>query len=283
VLKLFTKTETRDHIEPALGDGTTASLAQTLDQRLLRVFGLPYLRLTREDSIHERLRYLVHVVRELGVGRFPMRILDVGCGSGLALWYLSRYCPAQVSSYIGIDLSTHRLVPRYSDVSTNHSFRDVNLDDDWHVGEVDLAWCSETLEHLVDDSGVFRKICRSVASSAHIVTTMPSRPHLESMARFLPQLLEVSRSQDGSHVRVGYDPSSLAALSAGTSASLRRVDYITRSDLAYLRRRYAWPTWAQPLNTWINALVRGDSDRFALNGSGKADDYLSIAAIYDVN
>lgn len=266
-----------------LDRGVTTNLAQTLDQQLLRVFGLPYLRLTREDSIHERFRYLVQVVREFGAGRSPMRILDVGCGSGLALWYLSRYCPAYVSSYLGIDLSTRRLMPRYSHVSTAHGFRDVNLDDDWHVGEIDLAWCSETLEHLTDDAGAFRKICRSVASGGHIVTTMPSRPHFESMARFLPRLLDVSPCQDGGHVRVGYDANSLAALCAGTRASLRRVDYITRSDLAYLRRRYQWPTWAQPLNTWINALVRRDSDRFALDGSGTAEHYLSIAAIYEVN
>jgi len=67
---------------------------RAVDNRLIRLLGLGYLRLTRDVLIHERLRFLVIILGALG--RCKLRVLDVGCGSGMALcgivllWYGSR-------------------------------------------------------------------------------------------------------------------------------------------------------------------------------------------------
>lgn len=60
-----------------------------LDETLQRLLGMPHLVATRDNSIHDRLDYLADFVREVPDG--PSRVLDVGCGSGMALRYLSQY------------------------------------------------------------------------------------------------------------------------------------------------------------------------------------------------
>ena len=100
-------------------------LLRTIDSLFIRRLGLRYALLTRDWMIHERMRFLVdRITQESG----PIRVLDAGCGSGLALLYLHWYQRDKVSSYLGLDLDTRKLRTRYEFVGIPHTFKDIDLD-----------------------------------------------------------------------------------------------------------------------------------------------------------
>lgn len=257
------------------------SFARVVDDRLQNSLGIPYLRLTRDCAIHDRSTYLAYVIRKLPGG--PLRILDVGCGSGIALRYLASLVPQRMSSYMGIDRDTAKLRRRYRQIPLMHTFYDVDLDDDWKFGEFDLVWCSEVLEHLIDDKGLFRKICRSVRHGGCIGVSTPSRAHLERVGKTFPAALKISARQDGGHVRIGYTPDELKALCVGTSARFVRADVITRSNESFIRRASRRGVWCRLNNLW-NLSTRRRTESFAISGETEFSyaDYLSVTALYQV-
>jgi 2-polyprenyl-3-methyl-5-hydroxy-6-metoxy-1,4-benzoquinol methylase len=257
-------------------------MLKRIDSSLTEVFGLSYLNLTRDQAIYDRCEYFLHVIRELMTK--PIRILDVGCGSGAIFYFMSRRAPEWVSNYVGIDLHASRLRERYKNITTAHAFYDIDLDDDWNVGTFDVAWCSECIEHILDDKGVFQKICRSVAPGGLIVVTMPSSSNRRRVGAQLPELLLVAPRQDGGHVRVGYEPSSLVALCEGTSAELIRCDGVTKADVPYMHRRYRWPGPMQFANNVLNIVSRTAGDRYTIGVKAPIDysEYQSISGIYRI-
>src|ERR1700722_10754065 len=114
------------------------------DNLLVRTFKINYLRLTRDLLIHERCRLLVEQIRSIGRNR--LRVLDVGCGSGIALAYVERYCGDCVESYSGIDRHATRLSRRYEFVKMQHRFLDVDLDEPWkNLETFDFVYCAEEI------------------------------------------------------------------------------------------------------------------------------------------
>ena len=195
---------------------------------------MPYLRLTRERAIHERSIYALAVLDSLKIDR--PTVLDVGCGAGILLRYLASQ-RRRVESYTGIDLAATRLQSRYRDVRIPHHFLNIDLDSNWVVADSDVAWCSEVLEHLIDDRGVLRRIGANVRPGGHVIVTMPSLLQRRRVGRKLPSALDVSPTQDGGHVRVGYTTESLRALAAVAGLEVIRVDAVSpRLDLEFASR-----------------------------------------------
>ncbi len=62
-------------------------MLRKIDNTLRKAFGLPYLRVTRDQSIFDRCEYFLRAVRD--VEGECLRVLDVGCGSGAVLYYVS--------------------------------------------------------------------------------------------------------------------------------------------------------------------------------------------------
>jgi SAM-dependent methyltransferase len=174
-----------------------------IDREFLRLFGIRYAAVTRDTLIHDRCRYLVHLVSRSAPG--PIRILDVGCGSALALLHLDKCCPERVAGYVGIDKTVERLEPRYSRVRMPHIFHEIDLDSDWNLGSFDLVWCSEVIEHLLDDQRLMNRMAAHLVGGGTLAITTPSQPFVEIMAKSFPELGAVSQVQDGGHVRMGYE------------------------------------------------------------------------------
>lgn len=100
---------------------------RSTDNFLQKIFGIPYLKLTRDFSIHERCSYLC---AQLDLMNIPtgkkISILDVGCGSGMTLRYLAQR--QDVARYVGIDLNTNHLIKRYNNIKNiDHSFLTLTL------------------------------------------------------------------------------------------------------------------------------------------------------------
>ena len=191
-------------------------LARTVDSLLIRHLGIRYALLTRDWMIHERMRFLVDSVdHEPG----PIRVLDAGCGSGLALLYLHWYQRNKITSYLGLDLDTRKLRSRYEFVGIPHAFEDIDLDSSWQFGLFDLVFCSEVLEHLNADFRLFSRLCRHLSESGTLLITTPHKEFVRRNAAEFPGFDAVRPTQDGGHVRMGYVPSELEEMAVANGLS----------------------------------------------------------------
>ncbi len=249
------------------------------DNTLQHLFGLPYLYATRDFNIHSRCRYLLHKINERVGSR--LNVLDVGCGSGIALRHLATLQPSRVVRYVGIDLAAERLKARYSNIrGIDVDFHNVDLDDPWNFGEFDVVWCSEVIEHLMDDLGQFVKIRRALKPGGMAVITTPSFDFVEHIGALFPPILKTSKVQDGGHVRHGYRYEDMIRLATDAGLLVNSIDGVNRLTLTQTERRYStrglgW-IWNNMAMSWM---ARGKRD-FVLgdNFRGQPDRYASISA-----
>jgi len=217
-------------------------VASAADRIMIRLVGMPYLRLTRDALIHERCRYLVRSTRELGRG--GLRVLDVGCGSGIALYYLSRLCHDMVHDYVGIDMNVDRLHKRWKFVNLPHAFCQVNLDNDWNFGKFGLVWCSEVIEHLIEDEDLFSRMASHLDASGVLIITTPNRAFVEKMGRAIPGFDYISLAQDGGHVRTGYEPEDFMKMASRNGLVLASHAWLSPCSVGDVRMRvekaYIW-------------------------------------------
>ena len=249
-------------------------LLRTVDSVFIRHLGLPYTLITRDWMIHERMRFLVDWVdRESG----PIRVMDAGCGSGLALLYLYWFQRNKIHSYLGLDLNTARLPARYRFVEIPHVFEDVDLDSYWQFGVFDLVFCSEVLEHLIADSRLFARLCSHLSEEGTLLITTPHKDFVRRNAEEFPGFDAVRPTQDGGHVRMGYLPSELKEMAdanglttvcttwfgqishkelRGREAKRNQGDYpnMTRYNLQWIRRRNSFDR-REPDRCWTLAMA----------------------------
>jgi 2-polyprenyl-3-methyl-5-hydroxy-6-metoxy-1,4-benzoquinol methylase len=223
-----------------------SALPKTLDWLLMRHCGLPYTLVTRDRMIHERMRYLIHWVAK---ENRKVEILDAGCGSGLALLYLDRYCRRQVAHYTGIDLSTKRVASRYNFVSLPHSFQDLNLCSDWTLKAFDTIFCSEVIEHIVDDRALLVRLAAHLAPEGLLLLTTPNKQFVTHWAKRFDGFDQISSTQDGGHVRTGYDRSDLEELANDAGLAILDQSFLSRMRFRELRHREKLRKHGQHVNT----------------------------------
>lgn len=249
------------------------------DNTLQRMFGLPYLYASRDFNIHSRCRYLLHKLRQRrGTG---LSVLDVGCGAGIALRHLATLKPQKISRYVGIDLAAERLRSRYRDIrDIDVDFHNVNLDDPWDFGEFDVVWCSEVIEHLIDDGGQIVKMGQALKPGGMALITTPCLEFVQHMGASFPPILKTSLVQDGGHVRHGYRFEDMVRLATDAGLLVNSVDGINRLTLAETERRYTTHGLGWIMNnvsmSWSS---RGKRD-FALGDAFRSqpERYASISA-----
>lgn len=204
-----------------------SKLTRAVDSLLIRRVGLPYALLTRDWMIHERMRFLVdRIDHEPG----PVRVLDAGCGSGLALLYLHWYQRTKVNSYLGLDLNTSKLNARYGFVDIPHRFEDVDLDSSWRFGRFDVVFCSEVIEHLIADRRLLHRLCSHVSESGTLLLTTPHKEFVRRNAQVFPGFDAVRPTQDGGHVRMGYAAGELEKMAADNG--LAAVDQVWLGEIS---------------------------------------------------
>lgn len=249
------------------------------DNTLQQLFGLPYLYASRDFNIHSRCRYLLYKLSKIRGHGFSM--LDVGCGAGITLRHLAAAEPRIISRYVGIDLAAERLQARYDDVKgIDIAFHNVNLDDPWDFGQFDVVWCSEVIEHLMDDAGQIVKMSRAVKPGGTILITTPCLEFVQHVGALFPPILKTSAVQDGGHVRHGYRFEDMARLAAEAGLVVNSIDGVNRLTLAETERRYTTHGLAWIMNNVAKSWnARGKRD-FALgdNFRSQPERYASIGA-----
>ncbi len=242
-------------------------IARAVDSLLIRRLGIRYALVTRDWMIHERMRFLVDWINhEPG----PIRVLDAGCGSGLALLYLHWYQQKKISCYLGLDLDTGKLRTRYEFVGIPHTFEDVDLDSSWQFGSFDLVFCSEVLEHLRADSRLFSRLCGHLSEHGTLLVTTPHKEFVRRNAAPFPGFDAVRPTQDGGHVRMGYLPSELEqmananGLDAVSKVWLGEISHRELSGREAKRKQGDYPNMTRYNLNWIrrmNSSGRREPDR----------------------
>lgn len=123
-------------------------------------------------------RELVFSALDLGESRGPVRLLDLGCGTGeFASQVLLRRPDAEV---VGLDLSTTGVELASEKVPQGRFFvqdfsKPMTLEPSL-LGFATHVTCSEVLEHLDSPSAVLRSIAPYLAPGCKIVITVPAGP-----------------------------------------------------------------------------------------------------------
>ena len=103
------------------------------------------------------------------------RWLDLGCGAG-------RFT-ALAPNGIGVDVAPAALERARANVPGG-DFRLVEEDGTLPLGhgEVDLVWCSETIEHVADALGLLEECRRVLAPGGRLLLTTPGHPLVRRVA-----------------------------------------------------------------------------------------------------
>jgi 2-polyprenyl-3-methyl-5-hydroxy-6-metoxy-1,4-benzoquinol methylase len=212
-------------------------MLEHFDNTLQQILGLPYLYASRDFNIHSRCRYLLHKLSMRdGAG---LSLLDVGCGAGIALRHLSAATSGKITRYVGIDLAAERLHQRYRNVrDIDVAFHNVDLDDPWDFGAFDVVWCSEVIEHLMDDAGQIAKMKQALKPGGMLLITTPCLDFVQHIGALFPPILKTSAVQDGGHVRHGYRFEDLVRLATEAGLVVNSIDGVNRLTLVETEKRY---------------------------------------------
>ncbi len=139
------------------------------------------------------------------------RVLDLGCGAGRFVAVLQ----AAGADAIGVEHAEGAL-ERARRVAPGADLRRVQPDGSLPLGhgEVDLVWCSEVLEHVVDTTGFLTEVRRVLRPGGRLLVTVPDHGRLKRT------LLALARHEShydplGQHVRF-YTRRSLAGVLTAT-------------------------------------------------------------------
>jgi SAM-dependent methyltransferase len=114
------------------------------------------------------------------------RVLDFGCGAGRFLRELGEHA-------IGVEIA--EAAARRARENTGADVRLLEPDGSIPLGhgEVDLVWCSETLEHIPDVAHALLEIRRVLKPGGRLLATVPYHPPIARLGREFDPL--------GQHVR----------------------------------------------------------------------------------
>lgn len=153
-------------------------------------------------DMHTRIRN-THVCNVADRLNLPSgaEVLDVGCGRGVSLFYLAGKHPGWKLTGIELDDEMFESCRRSAEAGgwTNLRFLQAAAEGLSDQARFDLALCIDVLEHIPDDIGLLRSICRSLKPGGYLVLHVPRRTR--EQWRLFPGFM---RHSVESHVREEY-------------------------------------------------------------------------------
>jgi 2-polyprenyl-3-methyl-5-hydroxy-6-metoxy-1,4-benzoquinol methylase len=189
---------------------------------LLRVFGWRFLLITGDPCVLDRWLWLR---RHLRAGR--SRTFDAGCGNGaFSIFAASIGNGVVAASFSAEDQESARERANALGVK-GIDFRVIDLRQlDEHSGELgsfDQIVCLETIEHMLDDEGLVKRLAGMLGDGGRILLSAPFDGHRPLYTEDpAPEPVE-----DGSHVRYGYSRKRLRQIAAGAGLTVQDESFVS--------------------------------------------------------
>jgi SAM-dependent methyltransferase len=180
----------------------------------------------------------------------PLRVLDLGCGSGSYAGHWMEWSGGRIAHYLGVDANAHPAWPSFASAHPSVEFlqHDIQQMTPLVAGEPNLIFSQSTIEHVKDDVAVFEQL--------HAYATSVGRPmlqvHLVPSAACLPLYLWHGYRQ--------YTPRSLSRLTSRDADSSSRL-VVRLGGPACNSLHFSYVTWP--------VLLRRGADR----REGAAEEY----------
>jgi 2-polyprenyl-3-methyl-5-hydroxy-6-metoxy-1,4-benzoquinol methylase len=140
-------------------------------------------------------------------------ILEVGSGDGAFAFFTAHHF--ETAAVIGLELNPAeaegcRRIARRENL-LNLNFVASSIADVAWIDHFDLVYCLDVLEHIADDTGALRAICRALKVGGYLLVHVPNRSYMETDGRIITVPDAEAWKVNPGHVRQGYAPGELAA------------------------------------------------------------------------
>jgi len=185
----------------------------------------------------------------------PLRMLDIGCGSGEYALRFARWSAGRIAQYVGVDIAAH---PRWAEIERQHGFIRFRAEGAERIDEViapgtNLIVSQSALEHVADDRRIFEALHQYVERAGHPVLQLHAVPSAACLRTYLW------------HGYRQYTPRRLSAVTrAFADDATRRI--VRLGGRACNRLHFVWITWPE--------MIRRAGDRRA----ARPDEYRAALA-----
>jgi 2-polyprenyl-3-methyl-5-hydroxy-6-metoxy-1,4-benzoquinol methylase len=224
-------------------------------------------------DMHTRVRntHVCNLVERLGLSR-GARILDVGCGRGVSLFYLAHKHPDWQLTGLELDDDMIGSCQRAAatDQWSNLSFVKADITELSENDVYDLTICIDVLEHIPDDVGLLRRIHGVLKPGGHLVLHVPRR-HQEQWRMWRA----FAEHKEKTHVRDEYVEDGLRQILGEAGFAIREFHQTSGklAEAAFEMNYAFWTIWplrqAMAILTYPIAvpLAYGDTRHYQARGN----------------
>lgn len=189
---------------------------------MLRVLGWRSLLIHGDPCVLDRWLWLRSHLR-----KGPLRTFDAGCGNGGFSIYAARSGNQVVAASFSVgEQEDARRRANLLGV-TGIDFRTLDLrelaDHRDALGDFDQIVCFETIEHVIDDEGLVRRLAGMLRPGGRLLLSTPFDAHRP----LFTEERHPSRTEDGSHVRYGYSQQRLRQLAEDAGLEVASEGFIS--------------------------------------------------------
>ena len=209
-----------------------------IDKILIKYFTKNYLAATRDQLSHDRFIFGLNHIKKFQIAKNKFDILDVGCGSCNFYGYLNS---SNLNfSYTGMDYDNKKLSKniKFDTKKNDLTIEELNLKYANSIKKYDVVWCSEVIEHIIDHENFFKFLVNSCKKGGHIILTSVNIDFINKYGKEFEILLDKSESEDGGHVRLGYDLSDFQKFAEKNNIKVLENFFISEFDEKRIKGRY---------------------------------------------
>jgi SAM-dependent methyltransferase len=170
------------------------------------------------------------------------RVLDVGCGRGVSLFYLAGRFPKWRLTGLELDDPLIEACQRASAAGPwrNVSFVRARIEDLAEQASYDLALAIDVLEHIEDDLGMLRKLHRALRPGGYLIVHVPR--YRKEQWRFWPGFKNHDFKDKFGHVRDEYQPDELQTRLARAGFAICEFNqtFGRRAEMAWELNNLLW-------------------------------------------
>ena len=205
-----------------------------LDNFLFKAIGLPYLLARHPLDTIERLYWVLGQIKS----KKSLKVLDVGCGSGIFSFMLSRKGHRVISldrkeNYEKLHFRFEIINKKYKGTA-NFVPCDIRYFDFSQLADFDYVICTEVIEHVLDDSRLLSGMANVLKQGGILLLTAPYKNYVKFSDDW------ISDVENGAHVRWGYDIEDLKKLCGSNNLEIIWTGFISGYISQQIIRLHRW-------------------------------------------